>query len=249
MAFDTGDDNGSETNKSTETTDNNESVDSEVSVESGDKGTDLVSNPESGLTGKDTELVEGNPIPSPSKSTELCESNEKKDNVSYSKSKNDTQKDSIKKANEKTEIANMSEEDIGKEDIFDKETGRFNTGYYGELNYNPETVKENLYITNGMMNDNPSKATQSFSNNLRSSIQENAIELKLNEDKGYFKQFGCDKETPSAIRAWFSNNDNYTLHETKENTIQIMDAKIHASIHHDGGVSQEKSEMISADSK
>lgn len=155
MAFDTGDDNGSETNKSTETTDNNESVDSEVSVESGDKGTDLVSNPESGLTGKDTELVEGNPIPSPSKSTELCESNEKKDNVSYSKSKNDTQKDSIKKANEKTEIANMSEEDIGKEDIFDKETGRFNTGYYGELNYNPETVKENLYITNGMMNEVP----------------------------------------------------------------------------------------------
>ena len=56
MAFDTGDDNGSETNERTETTDNTESVDSEVSVESGDKGTELVSNLESGLTGKSTEL-------------------------------------------------------------------------------------------------------------------------------------------------------------------------------------------------
>lgn len=86
MAFDTGDDNGSETNESTETTDNTESVDSEVSVESGDKGTELVSNPESGLTGKGTELVEGNPSPSPSKGAELCESNEKTESIPYSRS-------------------------------------------------------------------------------------------------------------------------------------------------------------------
>ena len=101
MAFDTSDDNGSETNESTETTDNTESVDSEVSVETGDKGTELVSNPESGLTGKGTELVEGNPSPSPSKGTELCKSNEKTE--SFDTSSVDATKDKTEANDEKSD--------------------------------------------------------------------------------------------------------------------------------------------------
>ena len=136
-----------------------------------------------------------------------------------------------------------------KSEIFDNETGRFNTGFFGEMPYDSKAMEQETYITKGMMNDDSSKATQSFSSNLRASIQENAIEARLNEDSDYFRQFGCDKETSSAIRAWFSQSKEYTLHETKEHTVQIMDAKIHRSVHHDGGVSQEKSDMISADSK
>lgn len=88
MAFDSGDDNGSETNETTETTDSTESVESEGNIESspsGDKGTELVSNPDAGITGKGSELVEGNPNSSPTKSTELCESGEKVESVPYSR--------------------------------------------------------------------------------------------------------------------------------------------------------------------
>ena len=166
--------------------------------------------------------------------------------------KNNDNKSQVDNKNDDKEHGNKSEEDKiadNKDDVFDKESGRFNTGFFGELQYDSDALKENQYITDGMKNPDPSKATKSLSNSIRSEIQENAIESKLSEDKDYFKQFGCDKKTPSTIRSWFSESKDYTLHETKEHTIQIMDAKVHRSTHHDGGVSQEKSEMISADSK
>ena len=110
-------------------------------------------------------------------------------------------------------------------------------------------MTQNIYITDGMKNDNPSKAFSNLSSQIRSEIQQNAVENQLNEDKDYFKQFGCDKETAAGIVSWFNHSKDYTLHETKVHTIQIMDYKIHSSTYHDGGVSQEKSDMLSADKR
>ncbi len=117
------------------------------------------------------------------------------------------------------------------------------------MKYDQSTVRENIYITDGMMNSNPSKAYSNLSSQIRSEIQQNAVENQLNEDKDYFKQFGCDKETAAAIVSWFNHSKDYTLHETKMCTVQIMDSKIHSSVYHDGGVSQEKSDMLSADKR
>lgn len=167
------------------------------------------------------------------------------DNSTQEEKDNNTDKDSKENVDDKEDANGID----AKREVFDNETGRFNTGFFGEIPYDSDAVQQGIYITNGMMNDDPSKATQSFSSNLRASIQENAIETRLNEDSDYFRQFKCDKETPSAIRVWFSQSEEYTLHETKEHTVQIMDAKIHESVHHDGGVSQEKNDMISGDSK
>ena len=167
------------------------------------------------------------------------------DNSSQEEKDNNAYKDGKESVDDKDDPDSI---DV-KSEVFDNETGRFNIGFFGEMPYDSDAVQQGVYITNGMMSEDPSKATQSFSSNLRSSIQENAIEARLNEDSDYFRQFGCDKETPSAIRAWFSQSEEYTLHETKEHTVQIMDAKIHGSVHHDGGVSQEKNDVISGDKK
>lgn len=167
------------------------------------------------------------------------------DNSTQEEKDNNADKDSKENVDDKEDANGID----AKSKVFDNETGQFNTGFFGEIPYDSDAVQQGIYITNGMMNDDPSKATQSFSSNLRASIQENAIETRLNEDSDYFRQFKCDKETPSAIRVWFSQSEEYTLHETKEHTVQIMDAKIHESVHHDGGVSQEKNDMISGDSK
>lgn len=79
MGFDAGNDSGSGTNESSE------NVDSQVSIESSDKGEELVSNSELNLEGKETELVESSPSPSLSKKAELCESNESVESVSYTR--------------------------------------------------------------------------------------------------------------------------------------------------------------------
>ena len=88
MAFDSGDDNSSETNETTETTDNTGNVESEYNMESSpstDKGTELVSSPDVGITGKNSELIKSNPDSSLTKGTELCESIENTENVTYSR--------------------------------------------------------------------------------------------------------------------------------------------------------------------
>lgn len=85
MAFEDGDDNGSDVVDTTETSDNSESVEVESNVESistVDKGTELVSSPESNIYDKSSELVESNVNSNISKSTELCNTVEK-ENAAY----------------------------------------------------------------------------------------------------------------------------------------------------------------------
>lgn len=131
---------------------------------------------------------------------------------------------------------------------FDRETGRFSE-CFGEMGFDMSSLAENIYITDGMKNNTPSAAFRSFSNKMRYEIQKSAVELQLCADCNYFRRFGCEEETPAAIVAWFSESKEYTLHETKVHTVQIVDYKTHKDVHHSGGVAQEKSNMISADKR
>ena len=135
-------------------------------------------------------------------------------------------------------------------EIFNKEKAVFTRGCVGVLDYSPAEVQRNIFITEGMFNDNRTSATKNLSTCLRVAIQENAIANKLKEDEKFFEQFGCEEKTPSSIRSWFSdkNKSIYTLHETNVNTVQIVYSEMH-DFWHVGGVSKEKANLISADNR
>lgn len=129
---------------------------------------------------------------------------------------------------------------------FDAKTARF-SHCFGEMGYDRVQVMRSINITNGMMNDDPAKASAQFSSKVRHEIQMNAVSQQLQKNPTYFRQFGCTATTPSQIVGWFSNNPNYTLHETNVQTVQIVNAKMHRGLDHSGGVSSEKADLISGD--
>lgn len=147
-----------------------------------------------------------------------------------------------------TEVVPFESSAENLESIFDKETGCFSE-CLGEMKVDMSSLIENIYITDGMKNNNPAIAFKNFGSKIRYEIQKNAIESQVNIDPNYFKQFGCDEKTPASIVSWFSESKEYTLHETDIQTVQIVDYKIHKAIYHSGGISREKRNMISADER
>lgn len=150
----------------------------------------------------------------------------------------------LRTPNSETVSEGMLSETIPKP--FDAQTARFSQ-CFGEMEYDRVQVMRSINITNGMMNDDPTKASAQFSSKVRHEIQMNAVSQRLQKNPTYFQQFGCTATTPSQIVGWFSNNPNYTLHETNVQTVQIVDAKMHRGLDHSGGVSSEKADLISGD--
>lgn len=146
-----------------------------------------------------------------------------------------------------SKTSNVQETAEKTETVFDEKTGRFSENY-GEMKYDPNAVsRENITINDGMMSDDPAIARKALNNKLRYQVQYSAVEQQLKQDPDYFKQFGCDKKTPSSIVKWFSGNESYTLHETNSGTVQIVDSALHKMTPHSGGVSEILEDSISGD--
>lgn len=129
---------------------------------------------------------------------------------------------------------------------FDVPTGRFSQ-CHGEMSYDRTEVMRSINITPGMMNSDPTKANGNFGSQVRRAIQLSAVRQQLMKDPTFFQRFGCNCTTPSQIVSWFSNSSDYTLHETKVQTVQIVDYKTHRALNHTAGVSSEKTDLISGD--